>query len=174
MLHLAKNLKLIRMVAGDTQPSFGTRFNASRAMIVSYELGKAIPSDLFLTRVAQFAGVSENDLKNKELKESDIRVDIGENVFPVKTEGKAGPEKKDWQAEYLELLRLENDRKQKLLEMLQPNLIDVQTRSQAIHGHVVTLLQLEAERLAGKDPQKQAAMRDELSKRAVLNAGLKP
>lgn len=67
MLHLARNLKLIRKLSGLTQPSFGNKFDATKSMVISYEQARAEPDELYIERVAKFASISEDDLKNKRL-----------------------------------------------------------------------------------------------------------
>lgn len=74
MLHLADNIRLIRLLSEKTQPEFGEKFGATKAMIVSYENGKANPSELFLSRVSKYSGVEIEDLKNKRLTENDIKI----------------------------------------------------------------------------------------------------
>lgn len=74
MLHFPQNLKLIRLVADKTQPEFGKMFNATKAMMVSYEKGKAGPDSLFLSRLSSYSGVPESDLMNKSLKEQDLKI----------------------------------------------------------------------------------------------------
>lgn len=81
MLHLPYNLKLIRELSETTQPVFGRKFSASKAMIVSYEKGKAAPGDLFLSRVAEAAGITQEMLGNKKLAERDIQVEKLKKVF---------------------------------------------------------------------------------------------
>jgi transcriptional regulator with XRE-family HTH domain len=80
MLQLPQNLILIRLLSGKTQTEFGQMFNASKAMIISYEKGKANPDRLFLSRVSAYSNVSEQDLKSKKLKEEDIKIKQVENV----------------------------------------------------------------------------------------------
>lgn len=73
MFHLAQNIRLVRLVSGKTQTEFGRQFQASKAMIVSYEKGKANPDELFISRLSKYSGVSEKDLLNKQLHEADIK-----------------------------------------------------------------------------------------------------
>ena len=73
MLQFPSNLRLIRLVSGKSQTDFGSSFGATKAMIVSYEKAKANPDELFISRVARYAGVSETDLKNKKLEENDLK-----------------------------------------------------------------------------------------------------
>jgi transcriptional regulator with XRE-family HTH domain len=71
---ISKNLKLIRLVLNKTQAEFGALFNATKSMIGSYEKGKAYPDDLFVIRVAEFAGITETQLREEILKERDIKL----------------------------------------------------------------------------------------------------
>jgi transcriptional regulator with XRE-family HTH domain len=80
MLQLSPNLKLIRLLSGKTQTEFGEMFDATKAMVISYEKGKANPDDLFLSRVSKYAGLSVADLKNKALTEDDIKIKEVEKV----------------------------------------------------------------------------------------------
>lgn len=86
MLHLHGNIRLIRQVWQETQEEFGSRYGASKAMIKSYESGKASPNDLFISRLCKDAGVNENDIINKKLKDTDIKqgqvekVEVGSKI----------------------------------------------------------------------------------------------
>lgn len=83
MFHLAQNIKLIRQLSGKTQTEFGQKLEATKAMIVSYEIGKAQPSSLFLSRLSKYAGVSVKEIESKILKEDDIDKTQLEKVFKV-------------------------------------------------------------------------------------------
>jgi transcriptional regulator with XRE-family HTH domain len=74
MTNVAKNLKLIRLVARKTQSGFGQLFDATKSMMSSYEGGRALPDVVFISRVAKYAGISEEDLKTKVLKEDDLKI----------------------------------------------------------------------------------------------------
>ena len=54
-------------------------FRVSVPMIKSYESGKASPSELFIDRLSEYAGVSARDLSERKLKENDLRLK-GEKV----------------------------------------------------------------------------------------------
>jgi transcriptional regulator with XRE-family HTH domain len=73
-MHLSKNIKLIRSVLRKTQKEFGEELDASKAMIVSYEKGKAKPDELFISRLCKMGGVKEDDLRNKALVEDDLKI----------------------------------------------------------------------------------------------------
>lgn len=72
---LAHNIKLIRNLTGTTQPEFGALFGATKAMIVSYESGKAKPDDLMLVRLAERLGLTKSEIEKKELTEKDIKAE---------------------------------------------------------------------------------------------------
>lgn len=74
MTHLSRNIKLIRSVLRKTQHEFGEQLDASKAMIVSYEKGKAKPDELFISRLCKIGGVKEDDLRNKTLVEDDLKL----------------------------------------------------------------------------------------------------
>lgn len=78
MLHLRHNIKLIRSISGLTQYEFGKLFDATKAMIKSYESGKANPDELFITRLSRFAKASKEDLQRILLTEDDVTVERGE------------------------------------------------------------------------------------------------
>ena len=84
MMHLSQNLKLIRLSSNKTQTEFGELFGATKAMIVSYEKGKANPDDLFIKKVAAYAKVSERQLKNDDLSEKLLNVEIVEDEVSQK------------------------------------------------------------------------------------------
>lgn len=83
MQFLGPNIKLIRKAAGDTQETFAARFKATKAMIVSYEIKKSRPDDYLLNKIAKFAGVSVKALETRLLDESELKLDLGEMVFPA-------------------------------------------------------------------------------------------
>ncbi len=80
MSHLGKNILLIRSLTTQSQAAFGKRFDATKAMIISYEKGKAVPDELFISRLAKMAKTTAQDLKNKSLSEDDVKVEKIEKV----------------------------------------------------------------------------------------------
>jgi transcriptional regulator with XRE-family HTH domain len=72
MTHISSNLRLIRLVVNLTQSEFGKLFNATKPMVSSYEGGRALPDQLYIQRVARYAGVTEEQLMNAELHEEDL------------------------------------------------------------------------------------------------------
>ncbi|HTE27072.1 helix-turn-helix domain-containing protein [Flavitalea sp.] len=67
MTQLAKNLKLLRKLTGDSQEGFGEMFSVSKAMIASYEGGKARPSYFFLRFVGDYFYLTPEEIEKKEL-----------------------------------------------------------------------------------------------------------
>jgi len=80
MMHLGKNIKLIRKMRRQTQTEFGETFGSTKAMIVSYESGKAQPDELFLKRLAKVAGVTEDELRDVDLYDQFVNVEKLEKV----------------------------------------------------------------------------------------------
>lgn len=81
MLQIAENIKLIRQLSGKTQSEFGVKFDATKAMIVSYEKGKAQPNFLFIDRLAKHTGLQADRLMKVRLKEEDINKEKLEKLF---------------------------------------------------------------------------------------------
>lgn len=96
------NIRLIRKLSGATQTTFGALFNASKAMIISYETGKALPDDLFVTRLADKVGLSKNILLSTELTESDIEVEKLEILREAIIRENPGQKKKTINASWAE------------------------------------------------------------------------
>lgn len=81
MLHLSRNMKIIRLASNMSQSDFGKVFGVTKAMIISYESGRAKPDILFLDRLKNKTGLSENQLMNQLLMETDFKkVEKEENV----------------------------------------------------------------------------------------------
>lgn len=79
-MHLSKNIKTIRKLSNKTQTEFGEAFGATKAMIVSYEGGKAQPDELFIKRLAKIAGVTEEELRNEDLSDQVLNVEMLEKL----------------------------------------------------------------------------------------------
>lgn len=82
MLHFIQNLKLIRVIANKTQLQFAELFDVkgkngriSKDIYYTYESGKTPPPDYFISDVAKYAGVSEDDLKNKILSRAELKIE---------------------------------------------------------------------------------------------------
>lgn len=74
-MSLSSNLLLIRQLTDTTQAQFGEAFGATKAMIVSYESGKANPSSLMVNRICERLAIDKHDLLTKVIKEKDINVE---------------------------------------------------------------------------------------------------
>lgn len=76
MLHLKHNIRLIRDLTGKTQEEFAGLFKrVTVAMQKSYESGKASPGPAYLQKLADYAGVTHDDLLNKDLKIQDVEIE---------------------------------------------------------------------------------------------------
>ena len=74
MLHLANNIKYIRLLAGKTQTEFGELIGCSKDSVYTYEKGKATPDELILSKISKIAGVTIEDLLHKDLSKREIKV----------------------------------------------------------------------------------------------------
>lgn len=73
-MNISRNITLVRHLTGLTQTDFGKLIGASKAMVISYEKGKAEPKPLLIQRISDLSGVSIDDLYRKALKEADITI----------------------------------------------------------------------------------------------------
>jgi transcriptional regulator with XRE-family HTH domain len=108
MLHFPSNLRLIRLLSGQTQTEFGALFDATKAMIISYEKGKAMPDELFMSRLCKYTGAPKEDLLQKRLSEEDLQLGKVEKLENGVNEGikKPGPHEPDWKDFALEMKEL--------------------------------------------------------------------
>jgi transcriptional regulator with XRE-family HTH domain len=186
-MHLADNLTLIRKLTGTTQPEFGSLFNATKAMIVSYEKGKASPDDLFLSRLSDRIGITEVDIRRKRLSEKDIKVEkldsftaeilekAGRTKLKVVAEGKSDveamfaallkekerviAEKEARRIDAVARLQKSDDLNDKLLSLLQTNLNRLQKDQDVILAYQKAWVALHAEEVAnGNESQKNKIM----------------
>lgn len=74
MLQLGRNIKYIRLLKGWTQAEFAEKIGSKSDNVYVYEKGKANPNTLVLQRISQVAGVSVDDLLNKDLSQIPINV----------------------------------------------------------------------------------------------------
>jgi transcriptional regulator with XRE-family HTH domain len=72
MLHLSDNLKLIRQLSELSQQEFGKLFGISKDKVFSYENERAQPNELIAAKIAEFAGITEEQLYKKKLKREDV------------------------------------------------------------------------------------------------------
>lgn len=171
MLQLAANIKLIRKLAGVNQEDFGAKFDATRAMITSYESAKAQPDDLFLTRLSKYSGVSKEDLLDKPLIEENINVEKLENVFHGETVSR-GTSKRTGKSDHYKDLYIQSliDQTKILLEQndfLRRN-FEISLNSIAVGQHAAsaqlkTLMWFQAHIQAGGDQRKTEKVMDTLS-----------
>lgn len=72
MSHVGKNIKKIRSVKNFNQTQFAELFNLKRASIGAYEEGRAEPKIATLSQIANYFGITIDDLLNKELSVNDL------------------------------------------------------------------------------------------------------
>lgn len=75
MLQIQQNIILIRGLTNLNQEDFGLLIGATKAMVTSYETGVAAPKKIIIkNRICELAGITLDQLENKKLKESDIKI----------------------------------------------------------------------------------------------------
>lgn len=74
MLHLSQNIKLIRGLAGKTQPEFAKIIGENLSNLKTYENTSTKPKLHVQKRIAEIAGVTVKDLREKDLSEKDIKL----------------------------------------------------------------------------------------------------
>jgi len=71
------NIKLIRALTKKKQPEFARLIKSNTSNIKTWETTETLPTDVLIySRLAELAGVSENDLKTKKLSEKDIILNV--------------------------------------------------------------------------------------------------
>lgn len=89
MLHIAGNIKLIRSLAGKTQPEFAIIIGENLSNLKTYETKGVMPKPHIQHRIAKIGGVSLHDLINKPLTPDDIEINL--QVDKVKKVNKNAP-----------------------------------------------------------------------------------
>lgn len=74
MLQLSQNIKLIRGLAGKTQPEFAKIIGENLSNLKTYENTSTKPKLHVQKRIAEIAGVTVKDLREKDLSEKDIKL----------------------------------------------------------------------------------------------------
>lgn len=72
MSHIGKNIRKIRKVKNLNQTQFAELFDLKRPSIGAYEEGRAEPKISTITQIANYFGISLDDLLNKELSVNDL------------------------------------------------------------------------------------------------------
>lgn len=74
-MHISDNIKIVRALLKESQDDFRKRFtDITVGKQKSYEQGAANPGYLYVSEIADLAGVSEEDFRNKKLAKDDIRL----------------------------------------------------------------------------------------------------
>lgn len=179
MLQLAKNIRLIRKLSKVTQPVFAEKFDVTKAMIVSYELGKSKPDNLFISRLSKYSDVPEADLYDTKLDEDKININKLLKLFHDETvsRGTIGPIKQTVEQDsifrdmYIQSLRDQIKANGEQIDFLRRNFeISLNSLSQAAHGtavHLKTLTWFQANIHAGGDEAKTAEVLAKLNSKAA-------
>lgn len=116
MLHLAQNIKWIRLLAGKNQEDFAKMVGhkCTKNIIYTYEKGIVDnPNQLYLSNIAKIANITLDQLYNEDLSKYDIQVinpDTKKMEYNlIRTDGK-GHDKED--------LKKENDELKKEIKKL--------------------------------------------------------
>ena len=70
--YLTENLKLIRSLTGLSQHDFGLKFGLTKDQVTSYERGIAKPSKPTMMKLAELAGISEDQLTHSKISQDQI------------------------------------------------------------------------------------------------------
>lgn len=71
------NIKLIRALTRKKQPEFAELIKSNKSNIKTWETTETSPTDVLIyNRIAELAGVTVNDLRNKKLTEKDINLKV--------------------------------------------------------------------------------------------------
>lgn len=74
MLHLAENIKWIRLLSGKKQTEFAVILGISEDQLYTYEKGKASPNSVVKEKIATIAGITVTDLEKLDIKKRTIQV----------------------------------------------------------------------------------------------------
>jgi len=74
MLHLAKNIKWIRLLSGKKQTEFAVILGITEDQLYTYESGKAKPNSVVKGKIATIAGISVEDLEHTDIKKQTVQV----------------------------------------------------------------------------------------------------
>lgn len=168
MSHLANNILLIRSILNESQTRFGKRFNATKAMIISYEKDTAKPDGLFMSRLSKLSKKDINDLVEKTLSEEELEVEKEELV------SRGGPSKSNTSGdlkeflsdsrisvrEYVDRINQHTDYLQGLLAL---SLHDLSKNQKDMYAHLKGAIKRQAERYSKMDPEKVKEELDKIS-----------
>lgn len=118
MLHLAKNIKWIRLLSGKKQTEFAVILGITEDQLYTYENGKAKPSSVVKEKIATIAGISVTDLEELDIKKRTIQVinpDTKKVEFTLAPNGANQHEK---ELKHLQEMLAEKEKQIKLLTQL--------------------------------------------------------
>lgn len=118
MLHLAKNIKWIRLLSGKKQTEFAVILGITEDQLYTYESGKAKPNSVVKGKIATIAGITIEDLENTDIKKQTVQVinpDTKKVEFTLAPNGANQHEK---ELEHLRQMLQEKEKQIKLLTQL--------------------------------------------------------
>jgi len=118
MLHLAKNIKWIRLLSGKKQTEFAVILGITDDQLYTYESGKAKPNSVVKGKIATIAGITIEDLENTDIKKQTVQVinpDTKKVEFTLAPNGANQHEK---ELKHLQEMLAEKEKQIKLLTQL--------------------------------------------------------
>lgn len=73
-MYLAQNIKWVRLLKGMKQADFAKLIGTNPDKLYTYESGMTKPNEVLINKVAKIAGITPDDLINKDLRIFDINV----------------------------------------------------------------------------------------------------
>lgn len=119
MLHLAENIRWIRLLKGKKQTEFAVELGITADRLYSYEKGKAVPNEMIQAKIASMAGITTIELREKDIRDRSINVinpDTKKVEFTLAPNGANQHEK---ELEHLrELLKAEKEKNELLKQLI--------------------------------------------------------
>lgn len=120
MLHLAENIRWIRLLKGKKQTEFAVELGITADRLYSYEKGKAVPNEIIQAKIASIAGITTNELREKDIRDRSINV-INPDTKKVEfTLAPNGANQQEKEIEHLrELLKAEKEKNELLKQLVE-------------------------------------------------------
>lgn len=133
------NIKLIRALTGKKQPDFAELIKSNKSNVKTWETTETLPTDVLIyNRLAELAGVTVNDIKNKMLSEKDITLSV-EKVDGLNRElpkGDLHVTLKDYVDILIDKARKAEERELRLLALLEKDMSVLKTNSETIQADI--------------------------------------
>lgn len=118
MLHLAGNIKWIRLLSGKKQTEFAVILGITEDQLYTYEKGIAKPNSVVKGKIAAIAGITLEELEKTDIKKTTVQVinpDTKKVEFTLAPNGANQHEK---ELEHLRQMLQEKEKQIKLLTQL--------------------------------------------------------